>query len=127
MAVLVAVLLICCTGCAKGAVSDTEQPSAVNTTAAKTISVDEAEELIKANLPEEPYPLYLRFEREESIDQSNYYYFVVYTLSEEPITGPDGPFYQQFTYAWIYVDSETGDLYKMEPSGETLKPWEKPD
>lgn len=123
MTVLVAVLLIFCTGCAKDTSADPDDFSSGNTTATSVISVEEAKEKVIANLPEEPFPFYVRFEREEMIAQSNYYYFLVYTLSEEPIIGPDGPFYQQYTYAWIYVDSRTGDLYEMPPTGTDLIAW----
>ena len=118
-ATIAAVLLICFIGCDKNAAP----PSPANTTAPQTISVDKAEELIKANLPEYPNPLYTRFEHKESIGQRNYYYFVLYTLSEEQLTGPQGPYYQQFTYAWIYVDSQTGDLYELDANGKDLKAW----
>ena len=113
-------LQICCVGCSR----DIDNGISVSSDSAiNTVSIAEAKEAIEDRLPAKPYVFYVEFQREETIEKRDYYYFLVYTLSEEPIIGPDGPFYQQYTYAWIYVDSRTGDLYEMPPTGTGLIAW----
>jgi len=113
---IVILLVLFCVGCSL----NTTPPS--DTSAPTTISIEDAKNLISAQLPKKDYEFHIQFQREEIINNCDYYYFQVYTLSQEPLEGDMGSYNQQFTYAWIYVNSETGELYADNPDG-SLTPW----
>ena len=87
------------------------------------LTVSDAETVVKNNLPPEDYELYVEFQSKQTINDRLYYYFLVYSLGSEPLMGDQGSYYQQFTYAWAYVDALTGELYEMLVSGKGLRPW----
>ncbi len=104
-------------GCAAPSPGGESHPQSV------TLTVSDAETIVKNNLPQVGYELYVEFQSEQTIEDRAYYYFLVYSLGSEPLTGDQGSYYQQFTYAWAYVDALTGELYKMPSSGQGLLPW----
>ena len=121
--VLLVVLLslaICC-GCA----FTSETPANSHFQGPEKISLEDAKAVVEQALPIRPYKYYTEFQTVDTIEGRQYYYFLVYTLSSEPIMGDQGPFYQQFTYVWAYVDVQTGELYEMQPEGFELVPWNK--
>ncbi len=98
-------------------------PGGESSPASALLTVSDAETVVKNNLPQVGYELYVEFQSEQTIEDRAYYYFLVYSLGSEPLMGDQGSYYQQFTYAWAYVDALTGELYEMPASGEGLRPW----
>ena len=106
------------------------------TTTAKRLTPQEAVAIVKGKLPPEKASyMHVDCEDEEPIvfdeDRASFsgkecYYIHVYSLSEELLDGDQGPYRQMFTYAWLYVDVQTGEVFQDAPSiddPEPLVPW----
>ena len=106
------------------------------TTTAKRLTPQEAVAIVKGKLPPEKASyMHVDCEDEKPIvfdeDWASFsgrecYYIHVYSLSEELLDGDQGPYRLMFTYAWLYVDVQTREVFKDAPSiddPEPLVPW----
>ena len=112
-------LLFCCSY--KNNISDSSTTSTSNHTVTHTrLSADDAKTVIESRLPENPHDFFVELQGKVTENDCEYYRFQIYTLGTEQLLGEQGPYYQQFTYAWIYVDLETGELYKRNIENQRL-------
>ena len=117
---IIGLLLAFSCGCANNT-SDFSTTSDSNDTITQTgISADDAKAAIESRLPEEPYDFVVELQGKDTENNREYYRFQIYTLGTEPLADEQGSFYQQFTYAWIYVDIQTGALYKRNTETQRL-------
>ena len=116
-------VLICCIllyGCANNT-SDFSTITNSNHTVTQTgMSAEDAKAAIESRLPEKPYDFFVELQGKITENDCEYYRFQIYTLGAEQFIGEQGPYYQQFTYGWIYVDLQTGELYKRNTENQRL-------
>lgn len=96
------------------------------TTTAKRLTPQEAVAIVKGKLPAEKAYLYVDHEGKDTFLGKEYYRIHVYSLSEELLDGDQGPYRQMFTYAWLYVDIQTGEVFQDAPRWDDpvpIVPW----
>lgn len=97
--------------------------TAPTTTTSGKISVSQAQAIIESRLPKPSKKYYFEDCGVEEVEGRDYYRFRVYTRGTQPID--DDGTYMYFTYAWAYVDTQTGTLYEYDIGKMKLIPWDK--
>ena len=91
----------------------------------KPLSASEALSIVEERVKDCEDKLYCDYEGLLTIADSEYHRIHVYTLSSKWLYDIDGkPYKQMFTYAWLYVDIYTGEIYQEESGKiDVLVPW----
>ena len=89
------------------------------------LSSSEALSIVEESVKASEDELFCEYNGKQMIADSEYHRIRVYTKSTEWLYDIDGtPYKQGFTYAWLYVDIHTGEIYQEEGGKiDVLVPW----
>ena len=99
--------------------------SCSHSNASQPLTADEALSIVQERVKDCEDELFCEYNGKQSVANDEYHRIRVYTISTKEMYDADGsPYKQSFTYAWLYVDVYTGEIYQ-EQSGKigVLVPW----